>query len=70
MVSILAGMSLIFLLFTLSTLEGLCKPETWSLPINLNLKKYLMTWGIMIFSISLLIIVIQFLLSFFEYLYE
>lgn len=29
-----------------------------------------MTWCIMVFSLSLLIIVIQFLLSFFEYLYE
>lgn len=62
MISILAGIVLITGLFFLSTIEKLFTSENWSIPISVSCKKVIFTWVTLAYSISLIIVLIQFLI--------
>lgn len=68
MVSILAGVILITLLFSLSTIEKLFTGENWKSPMNLTCKKVLFTWICLGFAITLITNIIFFLINFYNFL--
>lgn len=68
MISILAGVILISLLFSLSTLEKLFSKENWQSPMSISCKKILFTWMTLAYGISLFTLSIKFLVALYDYL--
>ena len=68
MISVLAGICLIFALFSLSTLEGIFERKNWTWPISFDCKKYVICWLGLSLIFSLLIVSVDFLLNFYNFL--